>query len=85
METMVIFLLIVLVFNRSLTIFALEVMKYDEFHRLVRANGWIKLRQMGTSHVIYKKGSRIYPVPYHRGKEIGTGLEKKIRKEMGLQ
>ncbi|MBP5559694.1 MAG: type II toxin-antitoxin system HicA family toxin [Bacteroidales bacterium] len=60
-------------------------MKFDEFHRLVRANGWIKLRQLGTSHVIYKKGRRTYPVPYHRGKEMGRGLEMKIRKEMGLK
>ncbi len=60
-------------------------MKFDEFHRLVRANGWIKLRQLGTSHVIYMKGRRTYPVPYHRGKEMGRGLEMKIRKEMGLK
>ena len=37
------------------------------------------------SHVIYKKDGRTYPVPYHRGKELGKGLEKKIRKEMGLK
>ena len=48
-------------------------------------NGWIKIRQMGTSHVIYRKGSRTYPVPYHRGREVGTGLEHKIRKEMELK
>ena len=34
-----------------------------EFHKLVRENGWTVLRQTG-SHVIYKKGSVIYPVPY---------------------
>ena len=59
-------------------------MKYDELHRIVVANGWTVLRQNGTSHVIYKKGSRTYPVPYHRGKEVGKGLERKIRKDMGL-
>ena len=59
-------------------------MKTTEFHRLVRENGWTILRQTG-SHVIYKKGSVIYPVPYHVAKEIGTGLEKKMRKEMGLK
>lgn len=59
-------------------------MKYDEFHKLVRANGWTVLRQMGTSHVIYKKGNKTYPVPCHRSKELGKGLEKKIRKEMKL-
>lgn len=31
-------------------------MKYDEFHDLVKSNGWEKLRQTG-SHVIYRKGS----------------------------
>ena len=60
-------------------------MKYDELHWLIQTNGWFKLRQMGTSHVIYKKGNRTYPVPYHRGKEVGKGLERKIRKEMGLK
>lgn len=37
--------------NRDFTIFA---MKFDEFHRIIRANGWQILRQMGTSHIIYK-------------------------------
>lgn len=60
-------------------------MKYDEFHKLVRDNGWVILRQMGTSHVIYKKGNRTYPVPYHRGRELGKGLERKMRKEMKLK
>ena len=60
-------------------------MKYDDFHKLVRANGWVKLRQMGSSHVINQKGRMTYPIPYHRGKELGKGLEMKIRKEMGLK
>lgn len=59
-------------------------MKSDEFHRLIRDNGWIKIRQNG-SHVIYKKGNRTYPVPYHQGKEIGKGLVGKIKIEMGLK
>lgn len=59
-------------------------MKTTEFHKLVRENGWAILRQTG-SHIIYKKGSVIYPVPYHGAKELGTGLEKKMIKEMGLK
>lgn len=59
-------------------------MKSDEFHKLVERNGWTYLRKSG-SHVIYKKGSRIYPVPYHGSKEMGTGIVNKIRKEMGLK
>lgn len=58
-------------------------MKYDELHARIRVNGWLKLRQAG-SHVIYKKQNRTYPVPYHKGKEVGKGLEKKILKEMEL-
>lgn len=60
-------------------------MKYDELHRLVLSNGWTVLRHNGTSHVIYKKGNRTYPVPYHNGKEVGKGLVRKIKKEMGLK
>ena len=58
-------------------------MKYDEFHDRVRKNGWEKWRQSG-SHVIYRKGDRTYPVPYHRGKEVGKGLLRKMTKEMDL-
>lgn len=59
-------------------------MKSSEFHKLVIANGWVKIRSEG-SHYIYKKGDRIYPVPWHGAKEVGTGLEKKMRREMGLK
>ncbi len=58
-------------------------MKYDEIHRLISLNGWEVIRQTG-SHVIYRKGSKTYPVPYHQGKELGKGLERKIKKEMHL-
>ena len=58
-------------------------MKYDEIHRLINMNGWKVIRQSG-SHVIYRKGSKTYPVPYHQGRELGTGLERKIKKEMQL-
>ena len=58
-------------------------MKYEEFHRLVKASGWEIVRQSG-SHVIYRKGTITFPVPYHKGKELGKGLEMKIRKMMGI-
>ncbi|MBQ3722816.1 MAG: type II toxin-antitoxin system HicA family toxin [Bacteroidales bacterium] len=51
---------------------------------MIETNGWLPIRQSG-SHVIYKKGERSYPVPFHKGREVGSGLEKKIRKEMGLR
>ena len=30
-------------------------MIFDEFHKIVRLNGWVQIRQMSTSHIIYKK------------------------------
>ena len=72
-------------YNRIITIFARrDDVKTTEFHKLVQANGWEIIRQSG-SHVIYRKGLAIYPVPYHGAKELGNGLEKKMRKEMGLK
>ena len=59
-------------------------MKTTEFHKLVRANGWKVLRQ-SDSHIIYRKGSMTYPVPYHGAKELGKGLENKMIKDMGLK
>lgn len=58
-------------------------MKYDELHRLILRNGWKVLRQSG-SHVIYFKNGKPYPVPFHGSKEVGKGLEMKIRKDMNL-
>ena len=58
-------------------------MKYDEIPRLIKMKGWEVVRQSG-SHVIYRKGTRTYPVHYHQGKELGRGLECKIKKEMHL-
>lgn len=59
-------------------------MKYTEFHRIIRRNGWVELRQEG-SHIIYSKEG--YPnksVPFHKGKEIYDPLRRRISREMGL-
>jgi len=58
--------------------------KSSELNKLILSNGWRVLRQAG-SHVIYEKNGRIYPVPFHGSKEVGKGLEKKIKKELGLK
>ncbi len=58
-------------------------MKYSEFHRMIKKNGWKHLRTKG-SHYIYEKDGRTYPVPFHGTKEISEPLRKKIIKEMGL-
>jgi predicted RNA binding protein YcfA (HicA-like mRNA interferase family) len=59
-------------------------LKSSELKKLILTNGWCVLRQTG-SHVIYEKNGRIYPAPFHGSKEIGKGLERKIKKEMGLK
>ncbi len=59
-------------------------MKSSEFHRLVKKNGWDYIKAEG-SHYIYEKNGRTYPVPYHGAKELGKGLERKMRKEMGIK
>ena len=52
--------------------------------KLVERNGWICVRACG-SHYIYEKEGVRYTVPFHGSKEVGKGLEKKIKKEMGLK
>jgi mRNA interferase HicA len=59
-------------------------MKYNEFHRLVKRNGWV-LSRINGSHYIYEKDGRPYPVPNHGAKEMPEGLRLKIKKEMGLK
>lgn len=58
-------------------------MKSSELHRRIKKNGWVHIRTEG-GHYIYQKDSKVYPVPFHGSKEIGTGIERKIIKEMGL-
>lgn len=59
-------------------------MKYSELHRIIKRNGWRYIKAEG-SHYIYQKDGVTYPVPFHGAKEIGKGLENKIKKEMGLK
>jgi len=59
-------------------------MKSSELHRLILKNKWRHIRTKG-SHYIYEKDGRTYPVPFHSSKEIGKGLEIKIKKEMGIK
>ncbi len=42
------------------------------------------LRQGKGSHEIYQKDGKQIVIPNHGSKEIGKGLEQKLRKEMGL-
>jgi predicted RNA binding protein YcfA (HicA-like mRNA interferase family) len=62
-----------------------KTMKYKEFHRFIRENGWVEKRQTG-SHIFYVKPGhpRSIPVPMHSG-EIPEKTRLGILKEMGLK
>lgn len=59
-------------------------MKSSELHKLILTNGWRIVRQNG-SHIIYEKNGVRYTVPFHGSKEVGTGIEKKFKRDMGLK
>ena len=58
-------------------------MKYNEFHTVIRRNGWIMIRQRG-SHIVYERAGKRYTVPYHGAKEMCEPLRKKIIRDMRL-
>lgn len=60
-------------------------MKSSELLRLLRKAGWYSESQKG-SHIklIHPDRTDFIIFPNHGSKEIGTGLEKKIRKQAGL-
>ena len=58
-------------------------MKYNEFHAIIRRNGWVMIRQRG-SHIVYVKKNKRYTVPNHGAKEMFEPLRKKIIRDMRL-
>jgi mRNA interferase HicA len=59
--------------------------KYNELIRILKKDGWFVIRQTG-SHLIMghdKKTNRVI-CPDHGSKEIGKGLEIRIKKDAGL-
>lgn len=59
-------------------------MKSSQLHKLIKKNGWRFVKAEG-SHYMYEKNGKTYPVPFHGAKEMGKGLEMKIRREMQLK
>jgi mRNA interferase HicA len=60
-------------------------MKCSELYRLLLKDGWYPVSQSG-SHVKlrHEKKSEVIIFPNHGSQEIGKGLERKIRKDAGL-
>lgn len=59
-------------------------MKTSEFIRLAKRNGWVLVRQGKGSHEVYAKDGVQVIIPSHGAKELPTGLEKSLRKQMGF-
>lgn len=59
-------------------------MKSNEFIREIKRKGWVFARQGKGSHEIYEKDGKRVSVPNHGSKEMGKGIESKLRKQMGL-
>jgi len=59
-------------------------MKYSEFLREAKRKGWVYLRPGKGSHEIYVKDGKQVSIPNHGSKELGKGMEKSLRKQMGL-
>ncbi|MCF8465588.1 MAG: type II toxin-antitoxin system HicA family toxin [Flavobacteriales bacterium] len=61
-------------------------MKYNEFFKLLKKDGWFEVRQKG-SHVIMQHPSKEgqLTVPYHAGKEVKKGLLKALLKQAGIK
>ncbi|KAA6324157.1 hypothetical protein EZS27_026484 [termite gut metagenome] len=59
-------------------------MKYNEFHRMIAQQGWVKIRQKG-SHIVYEKNGVRKPIPSHGSKEMAEGLRLSLMKEMRLK
>jgi mRNA interferase HicA len=60
-------------------------MKYSELLRILLRAGWVVKRQTGSHMRLFHADHEGYiTFPNHGAKEIGKGLEKKIRKHAGL-
>lgn len=61
-------------------------MKCSELLRILKRLGWIEISQSG-SHIKLKHKDFNKPIifPNHGSKELGFGLEKKIKKQAGIK
>ena len=60
-------------------------MKSNEYIREALQEGWIFVRQGKGSHEIYEKDGIQITIPNHGSKELGKGIENKLRKQMKMK
>ncbi|MFM7671807.1 MAG: type II toxin-antitoxin system HicA family toxin [Bacteroidota bacterium] len=61
-------------------------MKSSELIRLLRQAGWVLIRQLGSQLILtnpVRKGQIV--CPNHGSREVGKGLEKKIKRDAGIK
>lgn len=59
-------------------------MKCNQFLKEAQQNGWWLLRQAKGSHELWTNGEITVIIPNHGSKELPKGLERSLRKKMGL-
>lgn len=61
-------------------------MKSKDIIKIITADGWVKVRHDGTSHIHFRHPTKpgLVTVP-HPKKEMGIGTIKSIEKQSGLK
>lgn len=57
----------------------INVVKYSEFFRMIKKEGWKFKRQAKGSHEIWEKGNLSIAIPNHGSKEMSKGLERSLK------
>ncbi|WP_432784701.1 putative mRNA interferase toxin HicA [Oligella sp. MSHR50489EDL] len=61
-------------------------MKYSEFRRWLEKQGAVfQAHRSGSSHFRVTLNGKTTIFPFHGSKEIGKGLVKKIKKDLGIE
>lgn len=61
-------------------------MSYNEFRRWLKSQGaTFKTKKSGTSHQIVTLNGKSSIFPDHRNKEMGNGLIRAIKEDLGLK
>lgn len=61
-------------------------MKFSEFYRIILQHGWTLVPGRGKgSHTVVMKNGIKKTIPFHKGKEIGNSLAKKILKSLNIE
>jgi predicted RNA binding protein YcfA (HicA-like mRNA interferase family) len=59
--------------------------KYSELLRILTREGWTVVRQTGSHmYLIHPDKSGHIIFPFHGAREMGKGLERKIKKQAGI-